>query len=529
MSADVTGDVKGNVSTTRADEAAESAVGTVDAPPRVGTELEPEQRRRFARSLARAPRRPRPAKRGRDTRDILEGQRTPTVLRRDARVRRSLATADLLAAVVALGVALLVGGLEPRPVAVVAPFLVVLFCKLGRMYDRDEVVIRKSTLDQAPDLLEAATLYSLIVWLASDLFVHGGMGRASVASMWGVLVLALIAFRWLARRLAARSTTPERLLVVGSGEATERLRARIETAHSINAVLVGRVALERDDREMPRPIGPLDDLDYVLRANGVERVIIAPSERTSDEQLDTIRLVKGLGVKVSVLPRLFEVVGSSMEFDDVDGITVLGLRRYGLPKTSWYLKRTFDVFGSSLGLLFTAPLLLALAVAVKVSSPGPVLFRQPRVGRCGERFEMLKFRTMWDGADRLKAALAEQSQVDGMFKIVDDPRVTPVGRLLRRTSIDELPQLINVLRGEMSLVGPRPLVEEEDRMIAGWHHRRREGTPGMTGVWQVLGSARVPLDDMVKMDYLYRANWSLWLDLKILLRTLVHVCGRHGA
>jgi exopolysaccharide biosynthesis polyprenyl glycosylphosphotransferase len=517
------------VSTTQADEAAQTAVGGATAPPRPGRELEPEQRRRFARSLARAPRRPRPTKRDRDTRDILEGQRTPTVLRRDARVRRSLATADLLAATLALGAGLLVGGLEPRPAAVAAPFFIVLFCKLGRLYDRDEAVIRKSTLDQAPDLLEAATIYTLIAWLGSSLFVDGGMGRAEVASMWGVLGLALIAFRWIARRLASRSSTPERLLVLGSAEAAERLSSRIETAHSINAMLVGRVALEHDDRAQPEPLGPIDDLDYVLRANGVERVIIAPSERTSDEQLDTIRLVKVLGVKVSVLPRLFEVVGSSMEFDDVDGITVLGLRRYGLSKTSWYLKRSFDLFGSSLGLVFTAPLLLVIAIAVKLSSPGPVLFRQPRVGRRGERFEMLKFRTMWDGADRLKADLVEQSQVDGMFKIVDDPRVTPVGRLLRRTSLDELPQLINVLRGEMSLVGPRPLVEEEDRLIAGWHHRRREGTPGMTGVWQVLGSARVPLDDMVKMDYLYRANWSLWLDLKILLRTLVHVCGRRGA
>jgi lipopolysaccharide/colanic/teichoic acid biosynthesis glycosyltransferase len=176
-----------------------------------------------------------------------------------------------------------------------------------------------------------------------------------------------------------------------------------------------------------------------------------------------------------------------------------------------------------------SPLLVAIAVAVRVTSPGPVLFRQPRVGRRGARFEMFKFRTMYDGADEDKTKLRELSEVDGMFKLLDDPRATPVGRVLRRTSLDELPQLFNVLRGEMSLVGPRPLIEEEDRKIAGWHHRRREGTPGMTGVWQVLGSARVPLDDMVKMDYLYRANWSLWVDLKILLRTFAHVCGRRGA
>jgi exopolysaccharide biosynthesis polyprenyl glycosylphosphotransferase len=492
--------------------------------------LAPAQRRRFARSLVRSSGSPSSARDGeRDLRDILEGQKTARVLVRDSRVRRALAIADLAVASIAMAAALLVAGLEPRPAVLAAPFLLVLFCKIGRLYDRDEHVVRKSTLDQAPDLAQAATTYTLIVWLASDMFVEGGLGKVSAATMWVVLVVGSIAFRYVARRIASRSTTPERLLVLGGGEAAERLRCRLERAHSINAELVGRVALEPDDRGEPRPLGPISDLDYVLRANAIERVVICPTARSHDDQLDTIRLVKGLGVKVSVLPRLFEVIGSSMEFDDVDGITVLGLRRYGLSKTSWYVKRTFDLTLTTIGLGVSAPLLLAIAVAIKVGSPGPILFRQPRVGRRGERFEMLKFRTMYDGADEDKAKLLELSEVDGMFKLLDDPRVTPVGRILRRTSLDELPQLFNVLRGEMSLVGPRPLIEEEDRKIAGWHHRRREGTPGMTGVWQVLGSARVPLDDMVKMDYLYRANWSLWLDMKILLRTFAHVCGRRGA
>jgi exopolysaccharide biosynthesis polyprenyl glycosylphosphotransferase len=492
----------------------------VPPPPAVRVE-----RRRFVRS-----RFPKQARRVGDVRDIREGQRTPEVLRRDGRMRRVLAVADLLAATLALGVALVVGAHDLDPVAVLVLPLIVGFCKLGRLYDRDEHVIRKSTLDQAPGLAQAATVYALIVWLTSDLFVDsGGFGRADVTALWVTLVLGLIGFRVIARRLVTRTATPERLLVLGAPSAYERLEARIAKAHSLRAVLVGRVPLERDERGKPDPLGPLDDLDFLLRAHRVERVIIAPYQLTSDEQLETIRLVKGLGVKVSVLPRLFEVVGSSMEFDDVDGITVLGLRRYGLSRTSWYVKRCFDLVAASAGLVFLAPLMAGFAIAIKLTSPGPILFRQPRVGRRGERFEMLKFRTMYEGADKMKAELLEYCDDDGLFKLLDDPRVTSIGRILRRTSLDELPQLINVLRGEMSLVGPRPLIEEEDRKIAGWHHRRREGTPGMTGVWQVLGSARVPLDDMVKMDYLYRANWSLWLDVKILLRTFAHVVGRRGA
>jgi exopolysaccharide biosynthesis polyprenyl glycosylphosphotransferase len=479
-------------------------------------------RRRFIRSRFAGVRRV-PA-----VRDIREGERTAAALRRDTRVRRALACADLAAASIALAAAFLIGDHRPTLLALAIPLMVVPFGKLARLYERDEHVIRKSTLDQAPALFQLATLYALITWLTSPSFVTDGLGRSDVAVMWGLTLLVLVPFRVAARRLAARVTAPERILVLGGTEPFQRLEERIDHAHSLRIVLVGRVALERDDRGAPVPLGPLDDLDYVLRVNEVERVVIAPSERTSDEQLDTIRVVKALGVKVSVLPRLFEVVGSSLEFDDVDGLTVLGLRRYGLSKTSWYVKRAFDLTVTSLGLIAIVPLWATIAIIVKLSSPGPVLFRQPRVGRGGTIFQMLKFRTMYDGADEGKAELRDRADERRLFKLADDPRVTPAGRFLRRTSLDELPQLLNVLRGEMSLVGPRPLVEEEDRKIRGLNHRRREGTPGMTGVWQVLGSARVPLDDMVTMDYLYRANWSLWLDVKILLRTVAHVFGRRG-
>jgi lipopolysaccharide/colanic/teichoic acid biosynthesis glycosyltransferase len=157
-----------------------------------------------------------------------------------------------------------------------------------------------------------------------------------------------------------------------------------------------------------------------------------------------------------------------------------------------------------------------------------VFFRQRRIGLKNAGFEIVKFRTMVEDADSLKPGLVEHNEAVGLFKIADDPRITRIGGLLRRTSLDELPQLINVLRGEMSLVGPRPLVPDEDAQVEGWERRRLLVKPGMTGLWQIFGSSRIPLAEMVKIDYLYGANWSLWLDLKVLLRTVPYVLSRRG-
>jgi lipopolysaccharide/colanic/teichoic acid biosynthesis glycosyltransferase len=165
---------------------------------------------------------------------------------------------------------------------------------------------------------------------------------------------------------------------------------------------------------------------------------------------------------------------------------------------------------------------------VKLDSAGPVFFRQTRVGKDGRRFAIYKFRTMCADAEARKAQLMALNEGDGLFKISDDPRITRVGRILRRTSLDELPQLFNVIKGEMSLVGPRPLILCEDEAITGYDRRRLQLTPGMTGHWQILGSSRVPLSEMVKIDYLYVAGWSLWADLKILLRTVPYMLARRG-
>jgi exopolysaccharide biosynthesis polyprenyl glycosylphosphotransferase len=242
-----------------------------------------------------------------------------------------------------------------------------------------------------------------------------------------------------------------------------------------------------------------------------------------------VRTLKAAGVRVSVLPRLLEVIGSSVEFDDLHGVTVMGVRRFELTRSSAAVKRTFDVVCASIGLLAVAPLMLVAAVAIKLDSRGPVFFRQLRVGRHGERFHILKFRTMVANAEELKDSLRPRNEAQGgLFKIADDPRVTRVGSFLRKTAMDEVPQLLNIIKGQMSLVGPRPLIVEEDVRVQGWHRRRLELTPGMTGPWQILGPARVPLTEMVAIDYLYVANWSLWTDLKILLRTVPYVMERRG-
>jgi exopolysaccharide biosynthesis polyprenyl glycosylphosphotransferase len=304
----------------------------------------------------------------------------------------------------------------------------------------------------------------------------------------------------------------------------DRARERIENGSGVHAVVVGEIASARIGEEEV----PLGVLAEIATEQDVQRVVIAPRSTDHGDVLNLVRAVKTLGLHVSVLPRLLEVVGSSVVVDDLAGLRVLGVRRFGLTRSSLLLKRVFDLAGAALGLVLLAPLIAIVALIVKLDSEGPVFFRQERIGKEGRSFSMVKFRTMVAGADAMKSDLVHLNEATGLFKIEDDPRHTRVGRFLRRTSLDELPQLWNVLKGEMSLVGPRPLVSEDDLRIHGWDRRRLHLTPGMTGPWQVLGSARIPLQDMVKVDYLYVATWSLWGDVKILLQTLGFVARRQG-
>jgi exopolysaccharide biosynthesis polyprenyl glycosylphosphotransferase len=482
-----------------------------------------QQLRAHREGTVDVPGRARPARRFR----LIEGGEgwLPSTQRREAVQRRLLAAGDVLAATLALWLVLTLPGSGDQfaPLLVLAGMpLVVLVFKIAGLYDRDPLRIAHSTLDEAPTLLQLTGLYVLSVTILQSVVVKGTLGGDQILALWAASFVAVVALRIVMRWLGSRSVPAERCLVIGESARADRIRQKLASSGARSTV-VATFGLEGED-----DLHPLDPTSVrtIVQDLQVHRIILAPTTAESHGVVDLIRIAKAAGARVSVLPRMLEVVGSAVEFDDLDGMTVLGVRQFGLSRSSRTMKRGFDIAVTSLGLIAVAPVLAALAIAIRLDSRGSIFFRQVRIGRDGEPFEIFKFRSMVTGADGQKDALRDFNEVgDGMFKISSDPRVTRVGRFLRGTSLDELPQLFNVLRGEMSLVGPRPLVVDEDALVLGLDRSRLHLTPGMTGPWQVLG-ARVPMQEMVGIDYLYVSSWSLWLDVKLLLRTVRHVLRR---
>jgi exopolysaccharide biosynthesis polyprenyl glycosylphosphotransferase len=445
---------------------------------------------------------------------------------REALRRRLLGFTDVAAVCIAL--LLVVSGFDLRYLVLTLPAGVVLVLglfKVGGLYDRDELRLVHSTLDEAPTLLQLTGLFALGIAITESMAPSSDITAGQIAVLWMISFVVIFGGRVLARAVAGRTAPAERCLVIGESDRVDRIRQKLAASRARARVVAALPILSHD----------VDDTDWaampqllrrVVSDLNVHRIIIAPTTTDTTGVVNLIRTAKAVGVRVSVLPRMLEVVGSAVEFDDIDGMTMLGVRRFGLSRSSRLLKRAFDGALTSVGLVFLSPVILAIALAIRLESPGPVLFRQVRVGRDGKHFSIFKFRSMVADAEAQKDSLRALNEAgDGLFKLTSDPRVTRVGNFLRHTSLDELPQLLNVLRGEMSLVGPRPLVIDEDAQVLGLDRSRLHLTPGMTGPWQILGS-RVPMQEMVGLDYLYVANWSLWLDLKVMLRTVRHVARR---
>lgn len=455
---------------------------------------------------------------------------------RDYAQRRLLAAADVAGLAIGLVTALLVSGREDVGgllswSALTLPAWVVIFKAYG-LYDRDIKRTSHTTLDDVPWLFHALLLGSLLLWGWYHLVPVVDLRFAEILGFAGVSAVAVLALRGAARRAVAAALGPERVLLIGDGETVGTLARKMRAHPEYGLEPIGLITTPGSPatRAGLPVVGDLGDLDFpsLIPLLRVDRIVVSHVDVEEPELLDVLRHCKGLSIKVGVLPQLFDAMGPSVEVDDVEGLTVIGINPPVLPRSSRAMKRTMDIAGAGALLVLTAPLLAAVAVCVKLDSRGPVLFKQERVGKGGRRFRLVKFRTMIVDAEQMTDELRTQSRDPGWLLIDHDPRVTRVGRFLRHSSLDELPQLWNVLRGQMSLVGPRPLIESEDRQLEGWARSRIDLTPGLTGLWQVLGRTSIPFEEMVKLDYLYVTNWSLWTDVRLLLRTLPAVLVRRG-
>jgi len=471
-----------------------------------------------------------------------DGPVSGTGRRRGWMLRRMLALADAVAIVTAAlaaewltatfsGPALSSDVGEIVGLVVVVPVWLVA-AKIYGLYDRDDERTDHSTTDEFASLFHLVTVGTAGV--AAFCYVTGvaSPSAAKLLVFWAFATLFTVLGRAAAR---ARARTAlwylQNTVVVGAGEVGQRIAKKLlqHSEYGINLVgFVDHEPMERQDGlEHIALLGGTDDLPSIVRTYDVERVIIAFSGRSDTETLALVRSMNSLDVQVDVVPRLFELVCPGVSLHTVEGIPLVGLPQLNLSRSSRLLKRVFDVSLSALGLLALAPVLAAVAVAIKLDSRGPVFFRQTRMGANEAPFRIFKFRTMVADAEGKKDTVRHLNHHlhddPRMFKAVDDPRVTKLGRFLRRTSLDELPQLLNVLSGEMSLVGPRPLILDEDSHVREWARHRLAIKPGITGLWQVLGRSDIPFGEMVQLDYLYVSAWSLGGDIKLLVKTIPSV------
>ncbi len=473
--------------------------------------------------------------------------RSPPVRSRGWLVRRVLLSADLAGLALAFAGASLIfdthapaGAIGTAGEALLFAALLpgwVVAAKLHGLYDRDEERTGHGTIDDLAGVFHLATagawLFILGAWAT-------GLARpdpAKLFTLWAFVVALVTLGRSLGR--AACRTRPsyvQNVVIVGADDVGRLLGSKYRNHPEYGVNLLGfvdTVAPEQaGDGGAETILGPPEELASIVRRLGVDRVVVGFPRVSRDETVELTRTLRELGVQIDLVPRLFEVISPANSFHSVEGLALLGLPPPQLAPSSRFLKRMTDVGVSAAGLVAVAPVLALIAALIKLDSPGPVLFRQARMGSGDRVFRIAKFRTMVADADARKGAVAHlnkhlQSGGDSrMFKIPDDPRLTRVGRFLRRYSLDELPQLLNVLRGEMSLVGPRPLIPAEDLHVREWARHRLDLAPGITGPWQILGRSDIEFEEMLRLDYLYVTTWSLAKDVELLCRTIPAVLGR---
>ena len=339
---------------------------------------------------------------------------------------------------------------------------------------------------------------------------------------------------WLQRRMRRQGIGTRQVLIVGAGEVGRTvMRAMVanpESGFQIFGFLDDNPNKGETDIGRFKGLGSTENLAAILEDEAIDEVIITLPWQYHRKIVSLMAQCERKDVRARVVPDLFQMTLNRMQIEDVAGVPMIGIRETGISGLNQLIKRSIDVTFSAAALIIGAPLMGLIALMIKLESPGPVLFRQERVGKNGRRFELYKFRSMVEGAEQRQAELQALNEADGpLFKIKADPRLTRLGKWLRRLSLDELPQFYNVLRGDMSLIGPRPPIPAEVEQYQEWHKRRLEVSPGITGLWQVSGRSELTFDEMALLDIYYIENWSLGLDTKILWQTVPRVLFGSGA
>jgi exopolysaccharide biosynthesis polyprenyl glycosylphosphotransferase len=484
------------------------------------------------------------------TLEILDRRRqTAVVKRRGWLVRRMLLTADLIGLVSAF---LLAEWLAPvnsadaySPLLEILAFVVtlpawVVITKLYGLYDHDDERANHSTADDFGGVFHMVTVCVGLVTVVAYLSDVAHPSVQKLVIFWAFAIALVCVGRAGARTLARRNAAyVQNTVIVGAGDVGQLFAKKLVIHPEYGMNLVGFVDAQpkerRKDLEHLALLGDVERLPAIVRLLDVERVIVAFSNDSHDETLELLRSLNDLDVQIDIVPRLFEFVGPGVEVHTVEGLPLIGLPPLRLSRSSRLVKRTTDLALTIPTLLFLAPLFALLALMIRIDSPGPIFFRQVRIGAAGRAFLIFKFRSMYADAEERKQEVAHLNRhlAPGgdprMFKIVGDPRVTRVGKLLRRFCLDELPQLFNVLVGEMSLVGPRPLILDEDQYVERWARQRLNLKPGVTGPWQVLGRSEIPFEEMIRLDYLYATRWSLIGDVRLIALTIPALFRRANA
>jgi exopolysaccharide biosynthesis polyprenyl glycosylphosphotransferase len=484
--------------------------------------------------------------------DLLEAidDHTRRLLQRHPRSRRSrilppsLVLADVLGLVCAYVIATIatggdgaLGSTQELTLFALSLPCWVLVADLHGLYHRDEERTAHSTTDDVVGVLHLVTIGVWLLLVASRLEGRKGPDILNLALFWVLAVCAIPLTRVLARELCKRTRAYEQnTIIVGAGTIGQLIARKLIRHREYGANLVGFVdRLPRMRRpDLPEHLSILggpDRLPEIIERLGVERVVIAFSNESLSDMLALLRKLRPLGVQIDLVPWLFELIGPRLCVHTIEGLTLLGLPPVRQSRSSLIVKRAMDIVGASAGLLLLSPLMIYITLRIRRDSPGPVFFRQTRLGMRLKEFTSFKFRTM--KVDTSPAAHREyignsmttsaRANPAGLYKLDQEESVTNVGRWLRKTSLDELPQLINVLRGELSLVGPRPCIPYEVEHFAPHHYERFLVPQGLTGLWQVTARANSTYGEALDMDVAYVRSWSLGLDIRLLLRTPLEV------